>query len=168
MQIKEFRTIPLLAALIGASLGTVVYSRAPALYASSSTIRLAGSSYADPNSESHRALFDRLSGVLRTTDARAATTVNLLESGSKSSVVRISYLAPEANYAQDLVKELVAAALDGSPDTVAHGTVVEPPSVATKPQKASDPIPIGAGVGLVLGGAFVVLRRVTFGRSTGA
>jgi hypothetical protein len=163
MQIKEFRTIPLLAALIGASLGTVVYLRSPALYASSSTIRLTGGSYADPNSESYRALFDRLSRVLRTTDARAATTVTVVE-----GVVRISHFASEANYAQDIVKVLVAAALGGSGDTVTHGTVVEPPNVATKPHKASDPIPVGAGVGLVLGGAFVMLRRVTFGRSTGA
>jgi uncharacterized protein involved in exopolysaccharide biosynthesis len=94
--------------------------------------------------------------------------VTLVQTGGESSVVRISHFAPEARHAQDVVKELVAAALDGSRDTVAHGTVIEPPAIATKPERVNEvtPIPVGAGVGLVLGGAFVMVRRGKFGRRT--
>jgi uncharacterized protein involved in exopolysaccharide biosynthesis len=164
MQIKEFRTIPLLAALIGASIGTAMYLRAPALYTSSSTIRLTGTSVADPNSAASQALRASLSRAVPAGDARA-TTVILLASGGESSVVRISHTARDAKDSQDVVKELVAAALNGSGDAVARGTVVEPPVLPRTPQKSHGvvPVPLGAGLGLVLGAAFVMLRRVVSG-----
>jgi uncharacterized protein involved in exopolysaccharide biosynthesis len=170
MQIKEFRTIPLLTALIGASIGTAMYLRAPALYASSSTIRLNGANFADPNSGSSRALRDSLARAVPGVDARAATSVILLASGGESSVVRISHRARDANDAQDVVKELVAAALNGSGDAIARGTVVEAPVLPTTPRKSHGivPVPLGAGLGLVLGAAFVVLRRVIGATSPGA
>jgi hypothetical protein len=170
MQIKDFRTIPLLAALIGASIGTVIYWRAPALYASSSTIRLNADLFADPNSESSRAFRDRLARAVPRADARAATSVTVVEAGRESSVVRISNTARDANDAQRVVNELVAAALDGSGDAAARGTILEPPVLPATPQRAHGafPVPLGAGLGLVLGAAFVVLRRMTVPDSTRA
>ena len=166
MQIRDFRTIPLLAALIGAAIGTVMYVRAPALYASSSTIRLTDRSFGDHDSESSRALRDSLSRAVATSDARAATFV-ILKSRGESSLVTISHRARDARDAQEVVKRLVAAALNGSGDAVARGTVVEPPDLPTTPQRTRGPasISFGAGLGLVLGAAFVVLRRVTGARS---
>ena len=170
MQIKEFRTIPLLAALIGASIGTAMYLRAPALFTSSSTIRLTGTNVADPNSAASQALRKSLSGAVPAVDLRAATSVILLASGGESSVVRISHTARDAKDSQDVVKELVAAALNGSGDAVARGTVVEPPVLPTTSQRSHGvvPVPLGAGLGLLLGAAFVMLRRVTGATSTGA
>lgn len=167
MQIKDFGTIPLLAALIGASIGAVMYWRTPALYASSSTIRLSDGGFADPNSESSRAFRDSLARAVPGADARVATSVTLMASEGESSVVRISHMSRDATDAQQIVKALVAAAV-GSGEAVVRGTVVEPPILPTTPQRAhgAAPIPFGAGLGLVLGAAFVVLRRVTGARST--
>src|SRR5687768_13006932 len=89
MRIKDFRTLPLVAALAGACVGTVVYLRAPALYASTSTVRMTDRSLTDRNSASHRALADRLSGVLPTIRARGATSVTFVKSEGESSIVRI-------------------------------------------------------------------------------
>lgn len=160
MQIKDFRTIPLLAALIGASIGTAIYLRTPAMYASSSTIRL-NSSFADPHSEPSRAFRAGLARVLPTADAREATSVVVMESQGESSVVRISYVSPDAQGAQDVVKELVAAALDGPGGMVARGTVIEPPGFPTMAQTThgAATVFLGGGLGLVLGAAFVALRR---------
>src|SRR5687768_12718363 len=101
MRIKDFRTIPLVAALVGACVGTVVYLRAPALYASTSTVRMTDGGLVDRNSGSHRALADRLSRVLATTRARAATSVTVVKSGDDSSIVRISHSAADAHEAQE-------------------------------------------------------------------
>jgi uncharacterized protein involved in exopolysaccharide biosynthesis len=164
MQIRDFRSIPLLAALIGASIGTVTYLRAPALYESSSTIRLSGGQ----NSESSLAFRDSLARALSGTEARAATSVVLMKSGGESSVVKISHTARNAKDAQEVVKVLVAAALTGSGDGVARGTVVESPVLPTTPQRAhgAATVPFGGGLGLVLGAAFVALRRVPGARRT--
>jgi uncharacterized protein involved in exopolysaccharide biosynthesis len=163
MQIRDFGTIPLFAALIGASIGTVMYLREPALYVSSSTIRLTGGQ----NSESSLAFRDSLARAVSGADARAATSV-IMESRGESSLVKISHTARNAKDAQEVLKGLMAAALNGSGDAVARATVVEPPVLPTTPQRAhgAAPVPLGGGLGLVLGAAFVVLRRVTGARST--
>jgi uncharacterized protein involved in exopolysaccharide biosynthesis len=162
MQIKDFRTIPLLAALIGASIGTAMYWRAPALYTSSSTILLTGVNFAEPKSGGRwfqKTLFPVNPGE----DALRATTVVLLTAGGESGVVKISYRSRDAKGAQDAVKKLVAAAVNGSGDAGARGTVIETPVLPTTAQRhrSAGVVPVGAGLGLVLGTAFVVLRRVT-------
>jgi uncharacterized protein involved in exopolysaccharide biosynthesis len=168
MRIKDFRTIPLLAALIGASIGTVMYLRAPTMYAASSTIRFTGGSAADPNPGSSPAFLDSMLRALPTVDARTATSVVLMKSGGESRLVKISHTARNAKDAQEVVKQLVAAALNGSGDAVARGTVVEPPVLPTTPHRThgAASVTLGAGLGFVLGAAFVVLRRVTRARST--
>jgi uncharacterized protein involved in exopolysaccharide biosynthesis len=166
MQSKNL-TVPLLAALIGASIGAVMSLRAPAMYAASSTIRFTGGSAADPNSGSSPAFLDGMLRALPTVGARAATSVVLTKSEGESRLVRISYTARNAKDAQEVVKQLVAAALDGSGDAVARGTVVEPPILPTTPQRAhgAASVSVGAGLGLVFGGGFVVFRRVTGART---
>ena len=166
MRIKDFGTIPLVAALIGASIGTVVYARAPALYESSSTIRFSGN-FADANSASSQAFRQNLARAVPAGEVQAATSVVLLASSDDSSVVRISHAARDAKAAQNVVKEIVVAALSGSGDA---GTVVEPPALPTATQRAHGfvPVPVGAGLGLLLGAAFVVLRRVPRAAPTGS
>ena len=161
MQIREFRTIPLLAALVGASIGTLVYLRSPALYASTSTIRLPSGSGADPSSS--REFQDLMGRVLPSAEARASTWVIRAESGGESSLVRISHKARDSREAQAVVERLVAAAVSGTGDSVARATVVAAPDLPTTPRRAHSAasVSLGAGLGLVFGTVLVVLRKVS-------
>jgi uncharacterized protein involved in exopolysaccharide biosynthesis len=89
-----------------------------------------------------------------------------VKSEGESSIVRISHSAADADEAQEVVKQLVAA-IEGSRGSVALGTVIEPPDVPSEATSASPPtsIAFGAGFGLVLGSAFVMLRRAMAGHS---
>ena len=166
MQMKDFRIIPLLAALVGAFMATVLYVRAPALYASSSTIRLTGSSVGDPKAEWSLALRTSLADAVPTADLRSISVI-LMDSGSESALVRISHTAPSAEAADRVTRKLVAAALGGSGRAATRGTVLEEEVTA---ERAGHPvwIPLGAAFGGGLGAAFVVLRRRTSGPGTGA
>jgi uncharacterized protein involved in exopolysaccharide biosynthesis len=162
MQIRDFRTFPVLAALIGASIGTAMYLRAPALYASSSTIRISGGSVADASSDASPAFLDGLTRALSAAETRAATSVTVRKSGGDSSFVRITHTAHDAKRAQQVVTQLVTATINGSGDAIARATIVEPPALPTTPRKAhgAASVYLGAGLGLVLGAAFVGVRRV--------
>ncbi len=139
-----------------------MYWRAPALYTSSSTILLTGVNFAEPKSGG-RWVQKTLFPVNPGEDALRATTVDLLTAGGESGVVKISYSSRDAEGAQDAVKKLVAAAVNGPGNTGARGTVIETPVLPTTAQRhrSAGVVPAGAGLGLVLGTAFVVLRRVT-------
>jgi hypothetical protein len=166
MQMKQFRIIPLLAALAGASIATVLYVRAPGLYASSSTIRFTGSSVGDPKSEWSLILRERMAGAVQKADLRS-TSVILMDSGSDSALVKISHTAPSAETANQATRKLVAAALGGSGRAVLGGTVVEEEVTADRARHPAS-IAFGAGLGAALGAAFVAVRRRTSGPSAEA
>ena len=139
MRIRDFRTIPLLAAVVGASIGAVLYFRTPALYASSSTIRVTGSDFLKPNSPSALAFRDTLSRAVPGADLRATQAVIHVEPNGASTLVRISHAAPDARQAQDIVKRLVAATVDGPGHVAARESVVVvvPPGLPTTPRRRS-------------------------------
>lgn len=161
MQMKLYRIIPLLAALTGASIATVLYVRAPGLYASSSTIRLTGSSVGDPKSEWSLILRERVAGAVPQADLRS-TSVVLMDSGSESALVRISHQAQSAETANQVTRKLVAAALGGSGLAATRGSVLEEEFRADRARHPAS-IAFGAGLGAALGAAFVVVRRRTSG-----
>jgi hypothetical protein len=157
MQMRDFRTIPLLAALAGASIAMVIFLRAPALYAASSTIRVAGGG-GSAGANSARAFLDSAVRAVPAAEARAFTAAMHVERGGESGLVKISHASRDATHAQAIVQQVVEAALDEAGGTAAR--VVAPPVVSTTPRRAqggAGSVSFGAGLGL--GAAFVVLRR---------
>jgi hypothetical protein len=161
MRLRNARTIPVAAALVGASLGTAIWLRTPAMFASSALIRLplSGSVLEHPESDGARAFRDRLARAVPTLDARNATAVTVVELGTASSVVRVSSLAVDANGAQDVVRRVVDA-MTSPGDAWTEATLLTPPTLPTVPEETgAAPVMIGAGVGLALGVAVTLWRR---------
>jgi hypothetical protein len=154
MRVRDVGLVPLLAASLGAALGAVIVWESPALYTSRALVRMEPSEPASATPEPPREVLTRMNLLEMTRAGSHHTTVTVAGAGH----LRISHAAEDADVARTIVDK-IAEAMTTGPD--GRGTVVE---VATQPTAAARefgvlPIPLGAGVGLVLGTAGTLVRR---------
>jgi hypothetical protein len=158
MQIRRVPAIPIVATLIGASIGTAVWLNAPVMFASSALVRvqLPGSALEQPESDGARLFRARLARLVPSDTARRATAITLVEPGPESTVVRVSYIGSDATRVRDFVSEVANAVI--APEGLSPGgSILGAATLPTEPEVTSAaPIGIGAGAGLVLGVAVMV------------
>lgn len=160
MQVKTISTIPIACVLTGAAAGGIIAMRTPEVFASSATIHLKGSGFA--NAEPARMppeLQRSLQEVLGTPEARAATTV-VMRSDPTHTTVRLTYLDRDPAEAQRVAERLVAAIVRGNRDPAASSEVVTAPRLPTSPieQDSLTPVASGSAAGLVAGGLVLLVR----------
>ena len=132
----------------------------PALYASSSIVRVTGVDFEDAESASSKRFREAVAHVVPS-KARGRTEVLVLESRSDSAVLRISHSARDASEAQRLVEKLVASVVEEGTADAGHGTVVEAPNLPARAYRVGGaaPVLLGATVGLLVGAVISVAGR---------
>ena len=162
MRMRSFAALPLAVALVGAMFGMVRLHLTPALYASSSIVRVTGVDFEDAESASSKRFREAVAHVVPS-KARGRTEVMVLESRSDSAVLRISHSARDASEAQRFVEKLVASVVGEGTADAGRGTVVEAPNLPARPYRAGGAAPVlfGATAGLLLGSVISVAGRAT-------
>ena len=151
MRMHHWRAAALLGALTGALMGAVVYLSTPALYASSATIRVSGASFANPESPASRSLRAALARAVSPLEQRTVTAVTLHDRTADSAVMTITYETTTAADAQRVVTAITTTFLEKGGAT--SSTLVEGATLPGAPtrSRAAPAIPMGAGLGLVIG-----------------
>lgn len=162
MQMRHVLAIPIIAAAAaaGALVGAVVHLRTPALFTSSSIVRLTGVDALDSGSASAVDLRDALARAAPAPHGRAATSVVLVDARADSAVVKISHAATDSSAAQEAVQALTRAAI-GEGAAAGRGVLVEEATLATTAERADGgrTIAWAGGAGLLVGAVVVGMRR---------
>jgi uncharacterized protein involved in exopolysaccharide biosynthesis len=173
MQIRTHGTIPIACALAGALVGGFVAMQIPAVYASSTTVRLAGRDVANVGSAPAQQLRAALANALDgSRGGPAATSVTLLSSDAAHTTVRITYADSDPVQAQRVAERLAAALATGQ-EPATSNEILDFPALPTSPVAPNYALTIAAGgaVGLAIGGVVVLLlmsRRRLAGPGAGA
>lgn len=109
MRLTRLATLPLLAALAGAAIGTMFWQRTPVLHAASSTFTFEGTDWSQPDSPASRGLRDRLAAVTGSEDRRARTSVTIMETSPRATTFEIAVAARDEDVAKRELGELISA-----------------------------------------------------------
>ena len=163
MRMRGFVTLPLAVALVGAMFGMLRLHLAPALYASSSIVRVTGVDFEHIESDSSKRFRDTVSQAVPSREDRGRTNIMILESRPDSAVVKISHSARNASEAQRFVERVVASVVGEGTADGGRGTVVEAPNLPARASRAGGVAPVlfGATAGLLLGVVISVAGRAT-------
>jgi predicted component of type VI protein secretion system len=131
------------------------------MYASSATIRFQGMDRLSPGSPSAQRLHDSIERVAKSTELRAATSVQPLRGvpGQHTLTLVLTYRNRNPNEAER-VTERIAAALAADGAGAASADVLDPPTIPTRmPSNYRVTIATGGIAGLIAGAIAAVLWR---------
>jgi uncharacterized protein involved in exopolysaccharide biosynthesis len=159
MQFRTRATIAAVCALTGAIIGGFVAMRTPEVYASSATIRFNALDSANPQSASMQTLQASLGKALGgSKEARAATSVILLERDPRQTTVMLTYMDRDAAQAQRVAQNLTAAVTASRAEALS-AEVLELPALPTTPTGLDYATTIASGgvIGLLASGVGILL-----------
>lgn len=160
MQVRTLG-IPAILAVAGALAGGLVAMRMPQVYAASGTIRLAAGDVSGDGASLARQLQASLDAALDgSSDARAATSLTLLDGRSAHPTVQVTYENRDPIQAQRVAAKLTAVLASGNPAAGLSAEVLESPRLPTSPEGFTYPTAASSGAvfGLVAGGLLVLFR----------
>lgn len=165
MRIRTLGSIPAACALSGGLIGGIVAMKAPVMYASSATIRVAPHASGNTEDRTRRDLLPSLESALGpSTESKRATRVMVLASNDGSgSTLRLTYRHRNPAEAHRITQRLATALTTA----LTASTIVEAPQVPVSPVSPAPVVSIslGAAFGLVAGTCGLVLVRTRRRRS---
>jgi hypothetical protein len=159
MHLESIVRVPLLTAVAGFVVGTLVYLSAPPLYSSSSTIWVRNAGLADPTSRQSRAMRDALTASMPERLGPGATSVVRLDARADGALVEITHSAKEPADAERVVGVLTTALAEARAGAAA--TVLSAPSKPDTAHRLRSPgvMAVGGVIGLAFGVVVVRLNR---------